>query len=445
VDKKEDFELIFFRVKIEANFLESACGLSACRFGSYTEIKWKNAGFPRTGRAEVAPPCRAGTRAALTGRVQGRPPAGLRIFLPTWDAVCGLASLYFYMPALPALKKQYDPDGKDGKYLKSIKGWDKKEKVWPHSLLDKQKFCHFSRRKVGAVLAIYWAVKWRRFALLPLLTKKRAGRIRDFLNPAVRLIINSCNARKIGEIMVGGHWEQKPEIHMGKRCGRNFAQIQIASLRQKVKGSGAGVAARLSEREHAGIVGAKQKGEEYGNLSPRVTVISLQTFEAMCAKGMLISELRYGLQYAAREESDTSQASFSDKKLSQGIPEAYLSYLLAAAHYLFGVSFPSRQEQCLGDEIPRKAWGAVRDIKSSSQGIGRDLCGTQQWLLVRAALNGAANILRGMYRRLDIELGKLVRTLGIEGRPKAVPADTPRFDRHLACPNVLELQRDALS
>jgi hypothetical protein len=42
------------------------------------------------------------------------------------------------MPALPAFKKQHDPDGKEGKYLKSIQGWYKKEKARLHSILDKK-------------------------------------------------------------------------------------------------------------------------------------------------------------------------------------------------------------------------------------------------------------------------------------------------------------------
>jgi hypothetical protein len=79
-------------------------------------------------------------------------------------------------------------------------------------------------------------------------------------------------------------------------------------------------------------------------------------------------------------------------------------YILAAANYLFGVSFPSRQEQFLGEGIPRKAGESVRDTKTSSRGIGRGLGGTKQGQLVSANLNRAANILRGMYRRLDIEL-----------------------------------------
>ena len=102
------------------------------------------------------------------------------------------------------------------------------------------------------------------------------------------------------------------------------------------------------ERERAGKVGAKQKGEKYGNFSPRFRVILLRPCEAMCGKGMLLSELRYGPQYAEREADDNSQASFSDKKLSQGKTEAHLSYLLEAVGSIFGVSLPCLQEQFIG-------------------------------------------------------------------------------------------------
>ncbi len=40
---------------MEANILGSAWGLSACRFENYTEIKRKNAGFSRSGRAHGWP------------------------------------------------------------------------------------------------------------------------------------------------------------------------------------------------------------------------------------------------------------------------------------------------------------------------------------------------------------------------------------------------------
>lgn len=139
---------------------------------------------------------------------------------------------------LPAFTKQYAPDGTDGKHLNSINCWYKKEKARLQSLVNKQKLGHLSHRKVGAVSARFCAFKWRRLARPPLLTQKRAGRIRDGRNKTARLIINSCLSRKIARnIMFCWNREQKLEIYLGKRRNQNFAQIKGSLPPREGKGT----------------------------------------------------------------------------------------------------------------------------------------------------------------------------------------------------------------
>lgn len=98
-----------------------------------------------------------------------------------------------------------------------------------------------------------------------------------------------------------------------------------------------------------------------------------------------LRELRYGLQYASLEESDTSKASNTCLKVSQVRGEAYLSYLLAGANYLCGGRITdARKEKFIGDEIVTKAGEYVKDIQFSSRGIGRGLYRTKQGRLVSA-------------------------------------------------------------
>ncbi|WP_155968140.1 hypothetical protein [Kamptonema formosum] len=196
---KGKLDVISFLSEIEVYLLGKACGLSGCRFGNHTEITRRNAGIPRSGRIEFAPPW-ANTRSALRGREQG-------------STVCGLACLDIYIPALPVFKKQYEPDGKDGKYLKSIKGWYKKEKVRLHSVLEKQKLCLLSWRKLlGYNLDIYCSLIWRKCAFSTWKNSNYAVGIREFINPKSRLIINSHTFKQISEIRVVCYWEQKQKI-----------------------------------------------------------------------------------------------------------------------------------------------------------------------------------------------------------------------------------------
>ncbi len=93
------------------------------------------------------------------------------------------------------------------------------------------------------------------------LSYRRKNQVNDYLNKAVRYIIDFCISRKIGTIVVGYNPTLKQETNMGKRNNQNFVQIPIFTLRAKL--------------------------------------------ESLCE--------RYGLNYVEQEESYTSKASSLDK------------------------------------------------------------------------------------------------------------------------------------
>jgi hypothetical protein len=94
------------------------------------------------------------------------------------------------------------------------------------------------------------------------------------------------------------------------------------------------------------------------------------------------------LQYADWQESGTSPASFSNPKLSQGIKEAYFSYLLPAYLDFFGGIEPNKVRNIRGILNAVKTGLFIGVNKICSPIIGRGLCGTKQWPIVSAALNG---------------------------------------------------------
>jgi IS605 OrfB family transposase len=130
----------------------------------------------------------------------------------------------------------------DGKRLKSINQWYNKRNAQLQSAKDKQGIKSFTHKQAR----LY---QWRNNC------------VRDYLNKAVRLIIDHCLKHQIGKLVVGYNPGIKQEINIGKSNNQNFVQIPFWQLRRKL--------------------------------------------EALCS--------RYGIEYLEQEESYTSKASFYDR------------------------------------------------------------------------------------------------------------------------------------
>nr|WP_293160248.1 RNA-guided endonuclease TnpB family protein [Okeania sp. SIO2C9] len=130
----------------------------------------------------------------------------------------------------------------DGRKLKSINQWYNKENARLQSLKDKQGIKGLTKKQVN-------------------ITVNRNNKVRDYLNKAVRYLINWCSKSQISTIVVGVNPGIKKDINLGKKTNQKFVQIPHYSLRLKLK--------------------------------------------AMCE--------RYGLTYLEQEESYTSKASFLDR------------------------------------------------------------------------------------------------------------------------------------
>ncbi|NEP88110.1 MAG: IS200/IS605 family element transposase accessory protein TnpB [Okeania sp. SIO2C2] len=130
----------------------------------------------------------------------------------------------------------------DGRKLKSINQWYNKENARLQSLKDKQGIKGLTKKQVN-------------------ITVNRNNKVRDYLNKAVRYLINWCSQNQISTIVVGVNPGMKKDINLGKKTNQKFVQISHYSLRLKLK--------------------------------------------AMCE--------RYGLTYLEQEESYTSKASFLDR------------------------------------------------------------------------------------------------------------------------------------
>ncbi|NEP06571.1 MAG: IS200/IS605 family element transposase accessory protein TnpB [Okeania sp. SIO4D6] len=130
----------------------------------------------------------------------------------------------------------------DGRKLKSINQWYNKENSRLQSLKDKQGIKGLTKKQVN-------------------ITVNRNNKVRDYLNKAVRYLINWCSKSQISTIVVGVNPGIKKDINLGKKTNQKFVQIPHYSLRLKLK--------------------------------------------AMCE--------RYGLTYLEQEESYTSKASFLDR------------------------------------------------------------------------------------------------------------------------------------
>jgi putative transposase len=104
----------------------------------------------------------------------------------------------------------------DGRKLKSINQWFNKENARLQSIKDKQKVERLTERQARLLV-------------------NRNNQVRDYLNKAVRLIVDHCIANKISEVIVGFNLGMKQQINISSRNNQNFVQIPFYSLRNKLK------------------------------------------------------------------------------------------------------------------------------------------------------------------------------------------------------------------
>ncbi|NEO52146.1 MAG: IS200/IS605 family element transposase accessory protein TnpB [Okeania sp. SIO3B5] len=104
----------------------------------------------------------------------------------------------------------------DGRKLKSINQWYKKENFRLQSLKDKQGIKGLTKKQVS-------------------ITVNRNNKVRDYLNKTARYLINWCRENKISTIVVGVNPGMKKNLNLGKKNNQKFVQIPHNNLRLKLK------------------------------------------------------------------------------------------------------------------------------------------------------------------------------------------------------------------
>jgi IS605 OrfB family transposase len=103
----------------------------------------------------------------------------------------------------------------DGRWLKSKNQWFNKRRAKLVHHKDKQDIKYLTKQEAW----LYY---------------RRKNQVNDYLNKAVRYIVDFCLSRKIGTIVVGYNPTLKQSTNMGKRNNQNFVQIPIFTLRAKL-------------------------------------------------------------------------------------------------------------------------------------------------------------------------------------------------------------------
>ena len=104
----------------------------------------------------------------------------------------------------------------DGRKLKSINQWFNKENARLQSIKDKQ---HFGKNTTNRQKAI---------------ARNRNNRVNDYINKAVRKVINYCIANDIGTLIVGYNETFQRNSNIGKKNNQNFVNIPYGQLRDKL-------------------------------------------------------------------------------------------------------------------------------------------------------------------------------------------------------------------
>ena len=104
----------------------------------------------------------------------------------------------------------------DGKKLKAVNQWYNKENSRLQSIKDRQGIVTITKKQA-------------------IITKKRNNKVRDYLNKAVRLIINYCLDNGIGTLVVGSNTDFQRHSNMGKKNNQVFVNIPYGDLIKKLK------------------------------------------------------------------------------------------------------------------------------------------------------------------------------------------------------------------
>ena len=104
----------------------------------------------------------------------------------------------------------------DGRKLKSINRWFNKENARLQSIKDKQ---HFGKKTTNRQKAI---------------ARDRNNKVNDYMNKAVRKVIDYCIANDIGTLIVGYNETFQRNSNIGKQNNQNFVNIPYGQLRDKL-------------------------------------------------------------------------------------------------------------------------------------------------------------------------------------------------------------------
>ena len=104
----------------------------------------------------------------------------------------------------------------DGRQLKSINRWYNKRRARLQSIKDKQGIEEETQRMYR-------------------LRKKRENKIHDYLNKAVKSLVDYCVEHKIETVYVGDGKGWKQSVELGDRNNQNFVQIPFDKFKQKLK------------------------------------------------------------------------------------------------------------------------------------------------------------------------------------------------------------------
>lgn len=105
----------------------------------------------------------------------------------------------------------------DGKRLKSINQWFNKENARLQSIKDKQ---HFGKKPTSRQKAT---------------VRNRNNKVNDYMNKAVRMVIDYCINNDIGTLIVGYNETFQRNSHIGKQNNQNFVNIPYGQLRNKLE------------------------------------------------------------------------------------------------------------------------------------------------------------------------------------------------------------------
>lgn len=105
----------------------------------------------------------------------------------------------------------------DGRRLKSINQWFNKENARLQSIKDKQ---HFGKKTTNRQKAI---------------ARDRNNKVNDYMNKAVRKVIDYCIKNNIGTLIVGYNETFQRNSHIGKQNNQNFVSIPYGKLREKLE------------------------------------------------------------------------------------------------------------------------------------------------------------------------------------------------------------------